>query len=56
MNLHQHTKNQAIASFCSEDLVNLKVLEFDWLRAFGLHLKTQVILRYGIGFVQEHDK
>ena len=34
MNLHPYTKNQAIASFCSGDLVNLKVLEFDWLRAF----------------------
>ena len=34
MNLHQYAKNQAFSSFCSRDIVNLKVLQSDWLRAF----------------------
>ena len=33
LNLHQYAKNQA-SSFCSRDIVNLKVLQSDWLRAF----------------------
>ena len=27
-------KNKAFSSFCSRDIVNLKILQFDWLRAF----------------------
>ena len=34
MNLHQYAKNQAFSSFCSRDIVNLKILQSDWLRAF----------------------
>ena len=38
MNLHhgciQHAKDQAFSSFCSRDLVNLKILQSDWPRAF----------------------
>ena len=33
MNLHQYAKNH-FSSFCSRDIVNLKVLQSDWLRAF----------------------
>ena len=29
-----HAKNQAFSSFCSRDIVNLKMLQADWLRAF----------------------
>ena len=32
--LHQYVKNQAFSSFCSRDIVNLKILQSDWLRAF----------------------
>ena len=34
MNLHQYAKNQAFSSFCSRDIVNLKILQSDWSRAF----------------------
>ena len=36
MNLYQHTKNQAFSSFFSGDIVNLKILQSDWPRAFWL--------------------
>ena len=34
MNLHQDAKNQAFLSICSRDLVDLKILQSDWPRAF----------------------
>ena len=34
MNLYQYPKNQAFSSFCSRDIVNLKLLQADWSRAF----------------------
>ena len=34
MNLHQYVKNQAFSSFCSRDIVSLKILQSDWLTAF----------------------
>ena len=36
MNLHHHTKNQAISFCCSRDIVDLKILQSDWLRPFWL--------------------
>ena len=34
MSLYQHAKNQAISLLCSGDLVDLKILQSDWQRAF----------------------
>ena len=34
MNLYQYAKNQAFLSFFSRDIADLKILEYDWLRAF----------------------
>ena len=34
MNLHQYAKNQAFSLFCSRDIVNLKILQSDWLKVF----------------------
>ena len=34
MNLHPYAKNQAFSSFCSRDILNLKILQPDWSRAF----------------------
>ena len=34
MNLHQYAKNKAFPSFCCTDIVNLKILQSDWWRAF----------------------
>ena len=34
VNLHQHAKNEAVSSICSGEIVDLKILQSDWLRAF----------------------
>ena len=34
MNPYQHLKNQDISSICVRDIVDLKILLSDWLRAF----------------------
>ena len=34
MNLYQHAKNQGFSSSCSRDIVDLKILQSDWLWAF----------------------
>ena len=34
MNLHPHANNQAISSFCSKDIVHLKILQSNVPRAF----------------------
>ena len=36
MNLYQHAKNQFFSSFFSRDIVDLKILQSDWPRAFWL--------------------
>ena len=33
MNLYQHAKNQVISSFCSRYIIDLIILQSDWLRA-----------------------
>ena len=34
VNLYQHAKNQAISLICSGDMVDLKILQSDWVRKF----------------------
>ena len=34
INLYQRAKNQAFSSLCSGDVVNLKILQSGWSRAF----------------------
>ena len=34
VNLDQHAKNEAVSSICSGEIVDLKILQSDWLRAF----------------------
>ena len=36
MNLYQHAKNQAFSSFCSRKIVDLKIMQSDWPRAFWI--------------------
>ena len=31
---YQHAKNEAVSSICSEEIVNLKIMQPDCLRAF----------------------
>ena len=49
VNLYKHTKNEAVSLICSEEMVDLKILQFcpiiSGIRSF---LNT--------GFVQEHSK
>ena len=34
VNLYQHAKNEAVSSICSREIVDLKILQSDWLTAF----------------------
>ena len=34
VNFHQHAKNEAVSSTCSGEIVDLKILQSEWLRAF----------------------
>ena len=34
MNLYQHAKNEAVSSIGSAQIIDLKILQSDWLRAF----------------------
>ena len=34
MNLHQHAKSEATSSICSGQMLNLKILQSEWQRAF----------------------
>ena len=34
MNLYEHAKNQTFSLICSRDIVDLKILQSDWSRAF----------------------
>ena len=41
VNLYQHAKNQAFSSFCWRDIVNLKILQYEWPI-------SQILPKYGI--------
>ena len=34
MNLYQHAKNEAVSLISSGKIIDLKILQSDWLRAF----------------------
>ena len=34
VNLYQHAKNEAVSSIGSGQIIDLKILQSDWLRAF----------------------
>ena len=51
VNFHEsveHAKNWNILSICSRDVVVLKILQSDWLRAIGTYLENWIFLIYGI--------
>ena len=48
MNLYQHAKNETVPSICSGEIVDLKILQSDWLRAFGLYLQNKIFPKYRI--------
>ena len=34
VNLYQHVKNEVVSLICPEEMVDLEIIQFDWLRAF----------------------
>ena len=41
VNLYQHAKNEAVLTICSGEIVDLKIMQSDWLRAFWPLFKGQ---------------
>ena len=41
MDFYRHAKNEAISSICSAEIVHLKILQSDWLRAFWPIIQEQ---------------
>ena len=46
--LYKYAKNEAVLSINSGEIVDLKILESDWLRAIGLYLRKKIFPKYGI--------
>ena len=46
MNLYQHAKNEAVSSICFGEIVELKIQQSDWLRAFDLNLRNKILPKY----------
>ena len=41
VNLYQHAKNDAVSSICSGEMIDLKILQTEWLVAFWLLSQEQ---------------
>ena len=41
VDFYRHAKNEAISSICSAEIVHLKILQSDWLRAFWPIIQEQ---------------
>ena len=55
MNLCEPEKNQAFSSFCFRNILDLKILQSDWSRAFWVCiLRTKFLAN--MEFVQEYRK
>ena len=54
-NLYRHEKNQTISSIFPGDRVDLKILQFDWQRAF-LTMPPEQVFSQKMRFVHEHRK
>ena len=48
MNLHQRDKNEAVSSICSGEILDLKILQSDWLRAFWPISQEKYFSKYRI--------
>ena len=48
VNLYQHAKNKAVSSICSGEIIDLKILQSDWLRAFWSILETRFFPNTGL--------
>ena len=36
VNLYQHAKNEAVSSICSEEMLDLKIMQSEWLRTWPI--------------------
>ena len=48
VNLYQHAKNETVSSIYSGEIFDLKILQSDWLRDFGLYLRNKIFSKYRI--------
>ena len=48
VNLYQHAENEPVLSTCSEEIVDLKIMQSDWLRAFWPISQEQDFSQYMI--------
>ena len=48
VSLYQHAKNKAASSICSGEILDLKILQSDWLRAFWPISQQQDFPKYRI--------
>ena len=46
--LYKFAKNEAVLSINSREIVDLKILQSDYLRAIGLYLGKKIFPKYGI--------
>ena len=53
--MYQHAKIQAFLLFCCRDIVDLKILLSDWLRAFGT-ISQEPDFFSEMGFVQDYSQ
>ena len=56
VNLYRHTKNEAALLICSGEIFDLKILQYDSLRALWPISQEQDRIIPNIGFVQKHSK
>ena len=54
MILYQHAKNEGISSISSGNIADLKTLQSDLLKTFGLNLENKIFSN--IGFAQNSGK
>ena len=55
VNLYRHVKNEAALLICSEDIFDLKILQYDSLRAFWPISQEQYRITPNVGLVQKHS-
>ena len=46
VNMYQHAEDEAVSSICSGEIVDFKIVQSDWLRAFWPLSQEQDFSRY----------
>ena len=45
LNLYQHARNESVTAICSDEILDLKILQPDWLRRFWPIFQEQDFLQ-----------